>query len=68
MTETKATGRITVKALRNFAPPKGANIPAEKIDPLGRVRKGTIVELPRSIASDFLRARIVSADAAFTDS
>lgn len=64
MTETKSTGQMTVMTLRNFAPPEGSNIPAEKIDALGRVCMGTVVDLPRGIASKFIKAKIVSADAA----
>ena len=66
MAEAKTSGRITVMTLRNFAPPEGSNIPADKIDALGRVCMGTVVDLPRDIASKFIKAKIVSADAAIS--
>ena len=63
MNTPKKENGVAVAMLRNYCP--DGNI--EGVDGLGRLPKGSIVELPTSLANDLVKKGIASRDAAISD-
>lgn len=64
----KAAKKVKVMLLRNVNPGPSAGVAASEFDALGRLRKGTIVELPAALATQYIKSKIASADAAISES
>ena len=63
MNTPKKENGVAVAMLRNYCP----DGKIEGVDGLGRLPKGSIVELPTSLANDLVKKGIASRDAAISD-